>query len=79
MTSIPYPLTPANRLKLAVAFRQVRRVDISVDSAIEGQMGAAFVDDPSSPQIFQLRQSDFFCYFLHIYFNGYVSKDTVMM
>ena len=39
------PLNKANRIKLAIAFKNVPRVDLSIDSAIEGQMGKAFVDD----------------------------------
>lgn len=40
------PLTPANRLRLAEAFRHNPRVDYSLDCVIEGQMGRGYVDDP---------------------------------
>ena len=34
-----YPLTKANRVKLARAFKHVPRVDLSIQFAIEGLMG----------------------------------------
>lgn len=45
-------LTKSNRLKLANAFRRNKRVDFAIDCAVEGQMGLAFVDDPSQPMAF---------------------------
>ena len=47
--SCELPLTPANRLRLAEAFRHNPRVDYSIDCVIEGQMGRARVDDPAAP------------------------------
>lgn len=44
-----FPLSKANRLKLAQAFRRHPRVDLAIDCAIEGQMGMALVDDPANP------------------------------
>lgn len=49
-------LTKANRLELARAFRHNKRVDISIDCVIEGQMGKAFVDDPAAPTVFKITQ-----------------------
>jgi GNAT superfamily N-acetyltransferase len=59
---IELPLTRANRISLARAFRDVRRVDLSVECAIEGQMGKAYVDDAEHPAAFAIEQSGFFCY-----------------
>lgn len=42
-------LSKTNRLKLARAFRHNKRVDCSIDCAIEGQMGRAYVDSPEQP------------------------------
>lgn len=42
-------LTKTNRLRLAEAFRHNRRVDYSIDCAVEGQMGRAYVDHPERP------------------------------
>jgi len=60
---IGYPLTKANRIKLAQAFRHVKRVDLSIDCVLEGQMGKAFVDDLERPTVFEIVTSGFFCYF----------------
>lgn len=60
---IGYPLTQANRIRLAQAFRHVQRVDLSIDCALEGQMGKAFVDDLEHPTVFEIELSHFFCYF----------------
>jgi hypothetical protein len=40
---IEYPLTKANRLRLARAFVKVPRVDLSIDCVLEGQMDAALL------------------------------------
>jgi GNAT superfamily N-acetyltransferase len=47
-------LNKANRLRLASAFRDHKRVDLSIDCVIEGQMGRAFVDDPASPSAYRI-------------------------
>jgi GNAT superfamily N-acetyltransferase len=56
-----YPLTKAHRLALARAFRDHRRVDLSLDCVVEGQMGQAFTDDPEEPAVFQIQVGPF-CY-----------------
>lgn len=38
---VQYPLSKANRIRLARAFRHVPRVDVSIECVLEGQMGAA--------------------------------------
>jgi GNAT superfamily N-acetyltransferase len=55
-----YPLTKANRIRLARAFKYVRRVDFSIECAIEGQMGKAYVDDPREPTAFKIEVGPFF-------------------
>ena len=52
-------LTKANRLRLAGAFREVPRVDYSIDCVIEGQMGRAFVDDPWYPTAYRITTGPF--------------------
>lgn len=61
---LEYPLTKANRLRLARAFYPVPRVDFSIDCVLEGQMGAAFVDDGDHPAVFQIQVGPF------VYFAG---------
>lgn len=56
------PLTKANRLAIARAFRHHARVDVAIDCVTEGQMGRAWVDDPTDPSIFLLTQGGFFGY-----------------
>lgn len=56
---LEYPLTKANRLRLAQAFRHARRVDLSIDCVIEGQMGKAFVDDVNHPSVYQIQTGPF--------------------
>ncbi len=53
------PLTPVNRLRLAEAFRHNPRVDCSIDCAIEGQMGRAYVDDPTQPAAWRITVGPF--------------------
>jgi len=60
---IALALTRANRLRLARAFKNNKRVDFSIACAIEDQMGAAFVDDLENPTAFAIEQSNFFLYF----------------
>lgn len=57
--SCELPLTPANRLHLAEAFRHNRRVDYSIDCVIEGQMGRAYVDDPQRPTAWRITVGPF--------------------
>ena len=57
-----YDLTEPNRLVLRRVFSDVPRVDIGIDSVIEGHMGQAFVDDLDNPRAFKL-QIEPFCYF----------------
>lgn len=57
-----YPLTKANRLRLARAFRNVPRVDISIECVLEAQMGKAFVDDPTTPSAFHIQVGPFHYY-----------------
>jgi GNAT superfamily N-acetyltransferase len=52
-------LTKTNRIKLARAFRSNKRVDISIDCVIEGQMGKAFADDSENPTAFQIEVGPF--------------------
>jgi hypothetical protein len=54
-----YPLTRANRIALARAFRDVPRVDLSIDCALEDQMGSAFVDDLENPRVSQIAVGPF--------------------
>ena len=55
-----YPLTKANRIRLARAFKYVPRVDLSIECVIEGQMGKAFVDDLQEPTVFKIQVGPFF-------------------
>ena len=57
---VEYPLTKANRIKLASAFRNVARVDLSIECTTEAQMGRAFVDDPERPTVFKVETGLFF-------------------
>lgn len=57
-----FPLTKANRIQLARAFKNVDRVDLSIESIIEGQMGKAFVDDVQYPNVFKIEVGPFFYY-----------------
>jgi len=56
---IEYPLTKANRIQLARAFRQVPRVDLSIECVLEAQMGRAFVDDLEHPSVFKIQAGPF--------------------
>lgn len=66
--SIEYPLTRAHRIRLARAFKHVPRVDFSIECAVEGQMGEAFVDDVQHPTAFKIQVGPFF------YFAGDVTS-----
>ena len=59
---VNYSLTRAHRLVLARAFRHHRRVDLTINCVVEGQMGRAFVDDVNQPAVFEI-QTGPFCYF----------------
>lgn len=52
-------LTKVNRLKVARAFRFSKRVDFSIECAIEGQLGQVFVDDLSEPAAYCIRVGPF--------------------
>lgn len=52
-------LTRSNRLNIARAFRGLPRVDFSLDCAIEGQMGKAFVDQLPRPTAFAVTVGPF--------------------
>lgn len=64
---IEYPLTKANRIRLARAFSKAPRVDLSIECVVEGQMGAAFVDDVERPTVFKIQSGPF------VYFGGEVA------
>lgn len=57
-------LTKLNRIRLARAFRNVPRVDLGIDCAVEGQMGRAYADDHEHPVAFKIEQDPF------LYFAG---------
>lgn len=52
-------LTKANRLQIARAFRHNKRVDFSIECAIEGQLGRVFVDSLHHPTAYQLTVGPF--------------------
>ena len=54
-----YPLTKSNRIRLAQAFRNVPRVDISIECVLEDQMGMAFVDNTDMPSAFMIKIGPF--------------------
>lgn len=56
---IDYELTESNRQVLAEAFKDSRRVDMSIDCVIEGRMGKAFVDDAIRPSVFKIEAGPF--------------------
>jgi RimJ/RimL family protein N-acetyltransferase len=64
-----YPLTKANRIILARAFRNVPRVDISIDCVLEDQMGQAHVDNLQNPSVYKIQIGPFF------YFAGDPSSE----
>ena len=59
---IAYPLTRANRLRVAQVFANVPHVDISIECVLEDQMGKVFVDSTENPHYFLIEQDSFFCY-----------------
>lgn len=64
-----YPLSKANRIQLARAFRNVPHVDLSIKCVIEGQMGKAYVDDLQTPSAYKIQVGPFF------YFAGDASGE----
>jgi GNAT superfamily N-acetyltransferase len=54
-----YPLTKENRIHLAQAFRNVPRVDISIECVLEDQMGFAYVDNAENPSAYMIRIGPF--------------------
>jgi hypothetical protein len=52
-------LSKTNRLKIAQAFRDSKRVDYSIGCVIEGQMGKAFVDNPHRPTAYRITTGPF--------------------
>src|SRR5690606_10383883 len=64
-----YSLTKANRIRLAQAFRNVPRVDISIECVLEDQMGMAYVDDVKHPSVYLIRIGPFH------YFAGDVNSN----
>lgn len=61
-------LTKTNRLKIAKAFRFNKRVDFSIECAIEGQLGKVFVDNLAQPTAYRLTVGPFW------YFAGDVNS-----
>jgi hypothetical protein len=57
--NVELELTKANRLKVARAFRFNKRVDFSIECAIEGQLGKVLVDDPAHPTAYCIRVGPF--------------------
>jgi GNAT superfamily N-acetyltransferase len=57
-----YPLNKVNRITLAAAFGEVKRVDLSIDCVVEGQMGRAYVSDPDKATAFMIKVGPL-CYF----------------
>ena len=55
-----YPLTKNNRINLAKAFREVPRVDISIECVLEAYMGKAFVDNVEKPSAYKIMIGPFF-------------------
>jgi GNAT superfamily N-acetyltransferase len=66
-----YPLTKANRIQLARAFRNVPHVDITIECVVEGQMGRAYVDDVQNPLAYKIQLGPFF------YFAGNASQEML--
>jgi GNAT superfamily N-acetyltransferase len=62
-------LSNANRLKLGRAFRLNKRVDMSIECAVEGQLGKVLVDDPGEPTAYCIRVGPF------AYFAGDADSD----
>jgi hypothetical protein len=69
MMIMEYPLIKSNRLQLARAFRNVRRVDLSIECVIEGRMGKAYVDHVEAPSAYKIQVGLFF------YFAGEASGE----
>jgi len=54
-----YHLTKTHRIQLARAFRNVPRVDISIECVLEDQMGFAYVDNAENPSAYMIRIGPF--------------------
>lgn len=59
---ISFSLARSNRIRVAQAFANVPRVDISIECLIEDQMGQVFADSSENPRYFMIEQDNFFCY-----------------
>lgn len=59
---ISYPLTRANRIRLARAYRDAPRVDLSIACVLEDQMGRAFANDLHDPTVFRIEGGPFIYY-----------------
>jgi GNAT superfamily N-acetyltransferase len=70
---VEFPLTKANRLALAKAFRACPRVDCSIECVLEDQMGRAFTDNLTSPHAFCINTGPFW------YFAGDVRRGRSLM
>ena len=57
---VEYPLTKTNRIHLAKAFRNVPRVDISIECVLESYMGKACVDNVENPSAYKIMIGPFF-------------------
>jgi GNAT superfamily N-acetyltransferase len=63
-------LTKTNRLKLARAFKNNKRVDTSIDCVVEGQMGRAFVDNLREPTAYRITVGPFWYFAGDAYSTG---------
>lgn len=59
---IELKLTKVNRIELARAFKDIKRVDIAIDCVIEDQMGKAFANDSEKSKAYKIEIGPF-CYF----------------
>lgn len=66
---LEYPLTRANRIQLARAFRNTSHVDLSIECVIEAQMGKAYVDNIERPSAYKIQVGPFF------YFAGDATEE----
>ncbi|MBN1667500.1 MAG: GNAT family N-acetyltransferase [Anaerolineales bacterium] len=62
MITSEFPLNKDNRIRLARAFGDVRRVDLSIQCVLEAQMGSAQVDDLIHPTAFKIKVGPFAYY-----------------
>jgi len=52
---LEYSLAKANGIRFAKAFRNSKRVDLSIDCIVESQMRKAFIDRLGDPMAFKMR------------------------